>query len=235
VLVLDAGTGLRCLPGLLGGRAFHGSIVLSHLHWDHVHGLPFCPAVDRAEARVDLYLPAPPGGPSARDLLARAMSPPHFPITPEGLLGSWRFHRSPRGPSTIEGFTVTQAEITHKGGRTHGIRVEQGGVSLAYLPDHAPQLGSAQAEALARGVDLLLHDGQFLDHERATADAYGHSTVGAAVDFAVRCGARRLVLTHHAPDRTDDDLDKLAANQSGSGASRLAVELARQGDTLLLL
>jgi ribonuclease BN (tRNA processing enzyme) len=80
----------------------------------------------------------------------------------------------------------------------------------------------------------LLHDGQFLDNERATADAYGHSTVGAAVDFAIRCGARRLALTHHAPDRSDDDLDKLAANLAGSGGATLTIELAHQGDTLLL-
>ena len=43
--------GLRDLPGLLGGAPFRGSIVLTHLHWDHVQGLPFCPAVDRPDAR----------------------------------------------------------------------------------------------------------------------------------------------------------------------------------------
>jgi phosphoribosyl 1,2-cyclic phosphodiesterase len=234
VLVLDAGTGLRSLGGLLGGRAFTGSIVLSHLHWDHVYGMPFCPSVDRPDARVDLYLPTPLDGPSPRDLLARAMSPPHFPIPPEGLLGAWRFQRSPVGPVTIEGFTVTQAEITHKGGLTHGIRVERDGVAMAYLPDHVPQPGWSAAHELARDVDLLLHDGQFLDNERATADAYGHSTVGAAVDFAMRSGARRLVMTHHAPNRSDADLDNLAADLAGSGGATMTIELAHQGDTLLL-
>jgi phosphoribosyl 1,2-cyclic phosphodiesterase len=234
VLVLDAGTGLRSLAGLLGGRAFNGAIVLSHLHWDHLYGLPFCPPVDRPDARVDLYLPVPRGGPSARDLLARAMSPPHFPIPPEGLLGAWRFQRSPVGPVTIEGFTVTQAEITHKGGLTHGIRVERDGVAMAYLPDHVPQPGPSAAHELARDVDLLLHDGQFLDNERATADAYGHSTVGAAVDFASRCGARRLVLTHHAPNRSDADLDKLATHLADNGGATMTIELAHQGDMLRL-
>ncbi|GII31598.1 MBL fold metallo-hydrolase [Planotetraspora mira] len=222
-LVLDAGTGLRGLGRLLGGTPFRGSIMLTHLHWDHLQGLPFCPPIDRPDARVDLYLPCD-GDP--RRLLARVMSPPHFPIDPGGLRGDWRFLRSGDGPvegHTVEGYTVRVAEIAHKGGLTHGIRVEGDGVSVAYLPDHCPQIESAAAEKLASGVDLLLHDGQYLSAEQATADAYGHATVGDAVAFAQRCGARRLVLTHHAPGRTDEDLDALGAT---------GIELARQGDVI---
>ena len=83
-LVLDAGTGLRSLTQALGGGVFDGSIVLSHLHWDHVQGLPFFGAGDREGARVDLYLPDQDGE-SARDLLARSFSPPSFPITQNGM------------------------------------------------------------------------------------------------------------------------------------------------------
>ncbi|MEU7692625.1 MBL fold metallo-hydrolase [Microbispora hainanensis] len=215
-LVLDAGTGLRGLGALLDGAPFRGSVLVTHLHWDHVQGLPFCPPLDHPGARVDLYLPSP----RPLETLTRVMSPPHFPITPGGLAGAWRFLPSACG--VIEGYAVTVAEITHKGGITHGIRVEGDGVAIAYLPDHAPQAGYAAAAELAADVDLLLHDGQFLPGEQATADAYGHSTVADAVAFAARCGARRLVLTHHAPARTDDALDVLAKE----------VEVARQGDVL---
>ena len=76
-LVLDAGTGLRSLTTQLGGAAFDGSIVLSHLHWDHMQGLPFFAAGDRDAARVDLYVPAQDGR-SGRDLLAHSFSPPHL-------------------------------------------------------------------------------------------------------------------------------------------------------------
>lgn len=223
-LVLDAGTGLRDLGTLLGGAAYSGSIVLTHLHWDHVQGLPFCPAVDRGDARVDVYLPAPADGPEPEQLLGRGMSPPNFPIGPDGLLGAWRFLRSES--RDIEGFTVTVAPIVHKGGTTHGVRIEADGTSVAYLPDHAPQLGSAVAEALAADVDLLLHDAQFLDGEREIADAYGHPTIPDVLEFADRCRARRLVLTHHAPARTDDELDALGKTLAGNVRD---VELARQG------
>jgi phosphoribosyl 1,2-cyclic phosphodiesterase len=232
-LVLDAGTGLRDLGARLGGaEAFQGSVLLSHLHWDHVQGLPFCPAVDCKQARVDLLLPAPAGGPGPAELLARSMSPPHFPIGPEGLLGSWRFLGSVQGPRQVEEFTVTTAEIRHKGGLTHGLRIESGGAVLAYLPDHAPAGGSAAAEALAADADLLLHDGQFLAGERSLADGYGHATVPDALAFAARCGARRLVLTHHAPTRTDDQLDVLRQELSVMRCGGSRVELARQGHIL---
>ncbi|HEV2798476.1 MAG TPA: hypothetical protein VGV65_12735, partial [Nocardioides sp.] len=72
-LVLDAGTGLRSLTAILGGAALEGSIVLSHLHWDHVQGLPFFAAGDRDDARVDLYVPAQDGR-SGRDLLAQSLA-----------------------------------------------------------------------------------------------------------------------------------------------------------------
>jgi phosphoribosyl 1,2-cyclic phosphodiesterase len=226
-LLLDAGTGLRELSGSLPtGAAFAGTILLSHLHWDHVQGLPFCPAVDRDDARVDLRLPDPGGRADATATLARSMSPPHFPIGPDGLRGRWSFGAIAPGRHRMEGFAVLVADIAHKGGRTYGFRVEADGRSVAYLPDHAPTEGLSPAvRALLTDVDVLLHDGQYLAPERRTALAYGHSVVDDVVRLAGESGVRRLVLTHHAPDRTDDQLDELAAVLAGAAVPvTLAVE-----------
>jgi ribonuclease BN (tRNA processing enzyme) len=230
-LVLDAGTGLRGLSELLEGAAYDGTILLSHLHWDHMEGLPFCRAGDRHDSRVDLYLPEQDGR-SGRDLLAQALSPPAFPITPEGLHGDWRFHGLAPGRHRFEGFDVVAAEIAHKGGRTYGYRVDDGSGSLAYLPDHDPTGGlSDDARAMIEGADVLLHDAQFLDAEHALARDYGHATIEDCVRLARETEVGRLVLFHHSPARTDDALDEIAA-----WAPRLAngvqVEVARQGMTL---
>jgi phosphoribosyl 1,2-cyclic phosphodiesterase len=209
-LLMDAGTGIRSLPDLLGPAAYRGSILLSHLHWDHVEGLPFCRALDRDDAQVDLYVPAQDDT-SARDLLAKTMSPPSFPIEPEGLFGTWRFLPEPEGSTVIEGFEVRAADISHKGGRTLGYRVTDGSGSFAYLPDHAPSHGvSPAARALIEGVDVLLHDAQFVETERALAEAYGHATVEETVALAADAGVGLLVLFHHSPVRTDDELDRIA-------------------------
>ena len=230
-LVLDAGTGLRSVSALLQGCAFDGSILLSHLHWDHVQGLPFFTAGDRDGSRVDLYLPAQEGQ-SGRDLLAQLLAPPAFPITPEGLRGRWAFHAWEGGTATVEGFTVTAVDVEHKGGRTFAHRVERDGAALVYLPDHAPAAGlSADLLALLADADVLVHDAQFLDGERPLAVDYGHATVQDAVALAIRCGVRTLVLSHHSPTRTDDALDDIAAWAPGT-AGDVRVVVAREGDAL---
>jgi phosphoribosyl 1,2-cyclic phosphodiesterase len=228
-LVLDAGTGLRALTAELGGAAYQGSILLSHLHWDHMQGLPFCQAGDRDDARVDLYLPDQPGT-SAHDLLARSMSPPSFPITPDGLKGTWTFTGLEPGKVDVEGFAVTAADAAHKGGRTFGYRVADDRGAIAYLPDHAPAAGvSDELASLLHGVDVLLHDAQFVERERKIADDYGHATVQDAIDLAVAVAARRLVLFHHGPARTDDALDEIAASYADAPVELL---MAREGDRI---
>ncbi|HSI92018.1 MAG TPA: MBL fold metallo-hydrolase, partial [Jiangellaceae bacterium] len=116
------------------------------------------------------------------------------------------------------GARVMLADIPHKGGRTFGIRVEADGASLAYLPDHDPVADPEPGAKLARGVDLLLHDGQFAESERDVAVAYGHATVGDAVELAAHAGVGRLVLIHHAPERTDDGVDELSAGHASGAA-----------------
>ena len=227
-LLMDAGTGIRTLTDKLSSDSFRGSILVSHLHWDHIEGLPFCRALDRNDSKVDLYLPAQDGC-SPRDLLARTMSPPSFPIEPEGLHGEWAFHDVPSERTKIESFVVTAAEIEHKGGRTMGYRVEDETGSFAYLPDHAPSRGMSEAARdLISGVDVLLHDAQFVESERAIAEDYGHATIEETIELAVRAGVRTLVLFHHSPVRTDAELDLLGQYLE----SPIPVIIAREGMTI---
>ncbi|MGH8775170.1 MAG: MBL fold metallo-hydrolase [Jiangellaceae bacterium] len=232
-LVLDAGTGLTHLSPWLHGAAFRGEIVLSHLHWDHVQGLPFFRAGDTEASDVVMRMPAQdgatPGSPGgAAGLLRRAMSPPHFPIGPEGLRGTWRFEATEAGWIEAGGAKVLFVDVPHKGGRTFGIRVEADGASFAYLPDHDPSSNPDPGTALAHGVNVLFHDAQFDDDERAVAKAYGHSTVSDAVALATRADVGQLVLIHHAPGRTDNAVHELAA-QYAAGAA-VPVTVGCEGD-----
>ena len=239
-LILDAGTGLRSVSGLLGGRPFRGTILLSHLHWDHVHGLPFFAAGDTPRARVRLVLPGQ-GGITAEAVLEQDMSPPHFPITPAQLRGTWTFDSAEPGPLEAGCFRVLAREIPHKGGRTFGYRVTDGRSTLAYLPDHDPvSLGPGPdgwgayhpaALELADGADLLIHDAFLLADEVATAPPFGHAAAEYAVGLALAAGARRVVLVHHRPDRTDAQLDKVAA---GFASAPVPVIVGADGETVRL-
>lgn len=234
-LVLEAGTGLRSLSDRLGGRPFRGDLVLTHLHWDHVQGLPFSSAVDHPDALVRLHVPVDSEGDDPVEMLSRCMSPPNFPIGPDGLKGHWEFLPLLPGPVPLADprLRMVAGRIRHKGGATYGLRLTAaGGESAAYLPDHL--LTTAEdpdGAGLVSGVDVLLHDGQFLSSEAVRAEEYGHSTIDVAVEYADRCGVRELVLLHHHPDRTDTALDALAAEWQRSPGGR-RVRFGAEGDVL---
>jgi len=232
-LVLDAGTGIRRVTGLLGGGPFEGTILLGHLHWDHTQGLPFFAAADRPDARTTVMLPHQ-GDASA--VLERAISPPHFPIDLGGLRGTWRFTGLQPGAHRIEGFDVLALDIPHKGGRTFGYRISDGGAALAYLSDHSPvTLGPGPAGLgpyhdaavdLAAGVDVLFHDAQHTAAELPSRASFGHSAADYAVGLGAFAGAATVLLYHHDPARTDAEVDAMVASLQQPG---LGVCSAKEG------
>jgi len=237
--LLDAGTGIRQAGDLLNGKPFAGTIVLGHLHWDHTQGMPFFRGGDMPGSVVRLYAPGQEGGADIEAVLARSMSPPHFPIRPSELRGNWSFDAIEPGQYCFEGFDVLALEIPHKGGRTFGYRVSDGRASLAYLSDHWPTslgpgpdgLGEYHEAAmrLASEADVLFHDAQYTDEELPVRAYFGHSSAGYAFRLATLAKARRLVLYHHDPWRTDAEIDALAAPFEGATP---AVEAAREGMVL---
>jgi phosphoribosyl 1,2-cyclic phosphodiesterase len=221
-VVLDAGTGLQQLTPVLHGQAFRGTLLLSHLHWDHTHGMPFFRSGALPSSRVDVYLPEQ--GDDPEELLARAISPPHFPIRPKQFGNGWTFTAIQPGHHEFEGFSVDALEIPHKGGRTFGYRVSDGSSTLAYLPDHSPTafgpgpdgtgVYHEAAITLASDADLLVHDSQHTAAELPRLGFLGHSAIEYAVALAQRASARQLALFHHDPWRTDAEIDALVASQA---------------------
>jgi phosphoribosyl 1,2-cyclic phosphodiesterase len=235
-LVLDAGSGLRRVSRLLEGQAFSGSLLLGHLHLDHVQGLGFFGAAD--QGRVSVYLPAQE---NPEQVLGRIIGPPIFPLSPDELRGNWSFHTLEPGHHSIEGWSVLALDIPHGGGRTFGYRISDGSSSLAYLSDHSPlQLGQGPeglgeyhpaAVSLAQGVDLLIHDAQHRAAEFPAKAFLGHSAAEYAYGLAERAGASRLALFHHDPDRTDQQIDATVAQLSG-GTLEVFAAAEGQGVTL---
>jgi phosphoribosyl 1,2-cyclic phosphodiesterase len=218
-LILDAGTGLQNATRLLAGGPFIGTLLLTHLHWDHVLGLPFFAAGERPDSSPTVIIPEQEDGDSAAQVLARVMAPPFFPIEPTQMRGDWKFTTIEPGEHTIEGFSVIAREIPHKGGRTFGYRISDERATVTYMPDHCPTaLGPGEdgfgayhpaALELARDTDLLIHDAQIFPPELATDASFGHAVADYGVELGRRAGARSVVLFHHRPDRIDAALDGL--------------------------
>ncbi|HEX6311185.1 MAG TPA: MBL fold metallo-hydrolase [Acidimicrobiia bacterium] len=249
-VIFDMGTGLRPYgEELVGfatsgpeGRAdpcnpFHGTVLLTHLHWDHIQGLPFFAPVGNPDATLDVYGPAQEEGPLA-DVFTGVMRPPYFPIRPAQLQGTVRFHEAADDDFAVNGAKVRSRWVRHTS-PTLGFRVDVEGVSVAYLSDHATGCTDDPADyvppavlELCDGADLVIHDSQHTCEEYESKWFYGHCTVDYAVHVAREAGARNLMLFHHCPSHADDDIDLMlvhARELAGRVAGGLEVMAAHEG------
>jgi phosphoribosyl 1,2-cyclic phosphodiesterase len=233
LLVLDAGTGLRELGLALNGSGpLEVDLLLSHLHWDHIQGIPFFRPVYDARSRLRIH--GPVQARPLRELLGLGMDAPFFPVDLEGLPAQLVIDELRSGSATQIGPYQVSASGTSHPAPSLAYRVEADGRALVYATDtEDPFTGRANpVVALAQGADLLIHDAQYLAADYR--EGWGHSTIESAIEVAVLAGVRRLALYHHDPDRSDEALDRIAsdaqrwADDRGSDA-RLEVVVAREG------
>ena len=171
-IVLDLGTGLRFWGRTLDRSVpFRGAALLTHLHWDHVQGLPFFGPVLAEGAVLDVFGP-PQGERSLADVFDGLMQPPYFPVRVHDLQGHVRFHEVGDTDFALGGAKVRARSVPHTD-RTNGYRIDWEGVSVAYVPDHqSPRSGDGEGRhvdegvlELCDGVDVLIHDAQFWPDE----------------------------------------------------------------------
>ena len=211
-IILDLGTGLRLFGETqpLDGT-FQGTALVTHIHWDHVQGLPFFPPADRVGACLDVYGPVQDNG-SLQEVFGDFMRPPYFPVRFSELRGSIRFH-DVRDDDMVIGTAKVRARPVPHVGPTVGYRIEWDGAKVAYISDHQapPDLGTVADSVLelADGVDLLIHDAQYWNDEFAVKSHWGHCTVEYAVKVAREAGAHRLALFHHDPAHDDSEIDRI--------------------------
>lgn len=220
-IVLDLGTGLRFF-GLEGSHPhpFSATALVSHLHWDHVQGIPFFGPLLTDESRLDLYGPVQEGS-SLESTVKGFLSPPYFPVDLDQLPGDVEFHEVSPGSFEVPGAKVSAEWVPHVG-PTLGYRIDCADVSIAYVSDHQqPGTGSRKVDpavlALCEGVDLLIHDAQYDEFEFSMRSDWGHCTVAYAVEVAAQCGAAQLALFHHDPSHSDARIDELAAEAARLG------------------
>ncbi len=223
---MDLGTGLRYYGEKLeaaGIAAFAGTALVTHLHWDHVQGIPFFRPLLNGDSRMTLIGP-PQQGSSLEDEIGKFVRPPLFPVHLGQLPGTVKFVEADGTTELgINGCTVTSASVPHIG-ETNGYRIQNSIGSVAYVSDHQqPADGSntvaAEVVELCRDVDVLIHDAQYSPEEFQSRSDWGHSTPQYALEVAKAAGAKRLVMFHHDPSHTDDWLRTMEASMVEAGAA----------------
>jgi phosphoribosyl 1,2-cyclic phosphodiesterase len=219
VIILDAGTGIRALGNALAqdppGRI---DLFITHLHVDHVEGLGVFEPIWHPETELHIWGPASPME-AVADRISRYFSPPLFPVHLSEVPAKTVFHDAADGSWATGGATVWSQPIVHPGA-TVGYRIEADGSALTYLTDHEPALGSdlslplewISGSALAVGADVLIHDCQYTDAEYAGRVGFGHTSTDQLARYAALTDVGRVVMFHHDPMHTDDQLDAMRGN-----------------------
>jgi phosphoribosyl 1,2-cyclic phosphodiesterase len=226
-IVLDAGSGLRALgDGLVAGGASETAILLSHLHWDHIQGLPFFAPIYVPGHRVEV-ISGPNGVMPLEAALRRQMSAPFFPVDFEEVSTQLRARDARPGEAIAIGpATVRMARLNHPD-PVWGYRIEHAGRAVVYATDteHYACVDPVLRQ-LAAGADVLIYDAQYTPEEYPGKVGWGHSTWAAAVELARAAGVRQLVLFHHDPRRSDDGVAELEARAQAAFGGAIA---AREG------
>ncbi len=213
-LVLDGGTGLRALGAHLGFVPISATLLFTHVHWDHIQGVPFFTPAFHPDSDLALVGVSRDSG-TLRGALARQMCPPGFPVGLDALVGARRYTDVDGGCALDFGpFHVVPLEQDHPDGVV-AYRISAGGRAVVFATDVEHRGGvSRDLVELSEGADLLVHDAQYTraEYEGEVGPArvgWGHSTWGDAVAVAREAQVGQLALFHHDPDRDDNGVCEL--------------------------
>jgi phosphoribosyl 1,2-cyclic phosphodiesterase len=232
-LILDAGMGLHwlgndLLKGDFGRGQGRAHILLTHVHWDHIQGIPFFIPMLIPGNHVTIYGPDTALPSQLRTQMDTFFCPvPNFFL--EGIGADVVVEDVEASDFSIGTAKIKTALINHQAGITClGFRIEANGRSIAYLPDveYLQEAHRQQVIDLIAGVDLLFHDAMLTSEEYPKHRGRGHCSIDDGIDIAVRAKVGRLVLFSHHPDRSDTEIDTILAACSGNG---VAVDAGREG------
>ncbi len=222
LIILDAGTGIRELGRKLleghDGEPVAGDIFLTHAHWDHIQGIPFFAPLFKKGNRFTIW-----GSKSLQTSIDRVvrdqMSPVVFPVSFEELQARIDFQELAEERRQGNGYEVAAMGVRHPGGAL-GYRFTTGnadGRALVYVSDNElsvearyddPPGWREKLVSFVHGASVLVHDTMYTASEYGSFVGWGHSTHDQAVELALDADVERLVLFHHRPERTDEEVDR---------------------------
>ncbi|MEM7269062.1 MAG: MBL fold metallo-hydrolase [Pseudomonadota bacterium] len=243
-VIIDFGSGAR----KLGAQAMaererwnplHFSVLMTHMHWDHVQGFPFFAPAFHPDATFSIR--GGHGGRTLEQALFAQMDEPFFPVPRAAMQAKFEFSDCAADESfEMEGFRITPHLLRHGGG-SYGYRFDFEGNSVVFASDaeHEPNDITPDYDYVhwSKGADLLIFDGQYsLTDLVLHKEHWGHSSGLVAVDLAHLAKVPEILLTHHDPFATDNDIATIVGDTReyvdmlhAGGAEQVGIAAAYDG------
>lgn len=230
LFILDAGSGIRPLGNelLKIKSSIIANIFISHMHWDHIQGIPFFTPAYIPGNQFTFY-----GSENTQKdlatIIADQMDPTYFPIELKDMAASLNFKNLSEGRYNIDDTQIETVYVNHPGNAL-GYKLNLDGKTIVYISDNEPftsgnldKLNSQQDSSdpligedgnqklinFIKNSDILIHDAQYTEDEYTTKISWGHSPLNYTVNIAIKADVKKLILFHHDPLHDDDMIDKM--------------------------
>lgn len=215
IVIIDAGSGIRRLGNaLLAEGRFDYTMLFTHLHWDHVLGLPFFKPIFLPKTTLTIR-GCPFGMGALETLLEGVMTAPYFPVPYKALLSNITHEIACGVDLTIGEMRITSIALNHPN-KGLGYRFEENGKSFVFLTDneldfaHDGGLSPEDYAAFSEGADLLIHDAEYLPKQyNELTRGWGHTLYTDALNLAIDAGVKRYGMFHINQERTDEQVDEM--------------------------
>lgn len=205
-LLFDAGFGIGRYSDSLSKMIGTYHLFFTHFHWDHVQGIGYFIPIFLPHTILHIY------SPWTVERLKRQLDQyfdysfgPFRSIKDQNLKSQRHFHSLTEKTITINGFDISYFPNSHEG-NCYGYSIARHGKKIALLTDHET-IHCDSYKTWGHEYDVVIHDAQYTDEEYLhNKRGYGHSSYRRALENSRNMGAKKVILTHHDPARTDDEL-----------------------------
>ena len=245
IIILDAGTGIvtsgdelmekyiSSSPNPDDRKPINATILISHIHQDHMLGLTFFKPMHLKSSNIKVYGSTSPDTNMAK-CLSNLLFGKTFPLDLgdiacnldiKDIVDSQAIIIKPnQAPQLVEKNEVTPEEddiyITFYKSYVHpqdGViiyKISYKNKSLVYATDKECYMGGDKNFIkFAKNCDLLIHDAQYTTEDymnpHSPKQGFGHSTYDMAIETMKQTNAKNLVFFHYDPSYDDTKLSRI--------------------------
>lgn len=243
LLIADCGTGFRNLGNELdsNGNSLMGRVFITHPHWDHLQGFPFFKPFYDTRNRFEVYMP-PQDGIGCKEILQGHLSNTFFPVSIDMLESELDCITFEKEKLNFADYTVefmwanhTVPTVIFKFNIEESVIVFAPDNELPVSVDSENKAFVDEFRAFVKGANVLIHDAQFTKEQHMERLGWGHSNWETVIELTKDLGIKRLCLSHHDPDHSDDTLDRINSKiASIKGTSYVEATVIQEGQEIYL-